>query len=81
MAINLVEIYRLSCLHGPDSTYDMIIGRDFQFALKMDISFSTSSIIWNETAIPMRTGQQRSKEALIAYLDTQELKHLVSPKY
>jgi len=55
---------------NPDSTYDMIIGRDLQSALKMDISFSTSSLIWNEIAIPMRTGQQRSKEALNAYLDT-----------
>ena len=55
---------------NPDSTYDMIIGRDLQFALKLDISFSTSSLIWNEIAIPMRTGQQRSKEALNAYLDS-----------
>jgi hypothetical protein len=54
---------------NPDSTYDMIIGRDLQSALKMDISFSTSSLIWNEIAIPMRTGQQRSKEAINAYLD------------
>ena len=54
---------------NPESTYDMIIGRDLQSALRMDISFSTSSLIWNEIAIPMRTGQQRSKEALNAYLD------------
>ena len=55
---------------NPKSTYDMIIGRDFQSALKMDISFSTSSLIWNEISIPMRTGQQRNKEALNAYLDS-----------
>jgi len=54
---------------NPDSTYDMIIGRDLQSALGMDILFSTHSIIWNGITIPMRTGQQRSKEALSAYLD------------
>ena len=54
---------------NPTSTYDMIIGRDLQLALKMDISFSTCTLTWNELTIPMRTGQQMSKEALNAYLD------------
>ena len=47
----------------------MILGRDIQSAMKMDICFSTGTIVWNEMTIPMRTGQQRSKEALSAYLD------------
>ena len=54
---------------NPESIYDMIIGRDLQLALKMDIQYSTSSIIWNEISIPMRSVQQNSKEALNAYLD------------
>ena len=54
---------------NPDSTYDMILGRDIQSALKMDICFSTGTLVWNEMTIPMRTGQQRTKEELNAYLD------------
>jgi hypothetical protein len=54
---------------NPASTYDMIVGRDLQSALKMDISFSASSLTWNEITIPMRTGQQKSKEELEAFLD------------
>jgi len=55
---------------NPNATYDMIIGRDLQSALRMDISFSTSSITWNEMTIPMRTGQQKTKEELNSYLDS-----------
>ena len=54
---------------NPESIYDMIIGRDLQLALIIDIQYSTSSIIWNEISIPMRSVQQNSKEALNAYLD------------
>ena len=54
---------------NPNATYDMIIGRDLQSALKMDILFSTGSLHWNGITIPMRTGQQESKETLDAYLD------------
>jgi beta-glucosidase-like glycosyl hydrolase len=36
---------------------------------KKDILFSTGTLVWNEMAIPMHTGQQRSKAALNAYLD------------
>ena len=55
---------------NPDSTYDMIIGRDLQSALKMDILFSTGSFTWNGITIPMRTGQQKSKEELDAFLES-----------
>ena len=53
-----------------NSTYDMIIGRDLQSALRMDISFSTGTLTWNEISIPMRIGQQRNMAALTAYLDS-----------
>ena len=54
---------------NPNSTYDMIIGRDLQSALKMDILFSTKSLVWNGMTIPMRTGQQKSQEELDVFLD------------
>jgi len=54
---------------NPNSTYDMIIGRDLQSALKMDILFSTNSLIWNGMTIPMQTGQQKSREELDVFLD------------
>ena len=54
---------------NPNSTYDMIIGRDLQSALKMDILFSTNCLVWNGMTIPMRTGQQKSQEELDVFLD------------
>jgi hypothetical protein len=54
---------------NPNSTYDMILGRDLQSALRMDILFSTGTLVWNEISIPMRTGQQREKKHLDEYLD------------
>ena len=48
----------------------MIIGRDLQSALKMDILFSTGSFTWNGITIPMRNGQQKSKEELDAFLES-----------
>jgi hypothetical protein len=43
---------------NPDSTYDMILGRDLQSALRMDIIFSTGTLVSNEISIPMHTGKQ-----------------------
>ena len=54
---------------NPDSTYDMILGRDIQSALRMDILFSTGTLVWNELSIPMRTGEQRNQAHLDRYLD------------
>jgi hypothetical protein len=54
---------------NPDSTYDMILGRDLQSALRMDILFSTGTLVWNEISIPMRTGKQREQTHLNEYLD------------
>jgi hypothetical protein len=54
---------------NPNSTYDMILGRDLQSALRMDILFSTGTFVWNEISIPMRTGQQKEKKHLDEYLD------------
>jgi hypothetical protein len=42
---------------NPNSTYDMILGRDLQSALRMDILFSTGTLVCNEISIPMRTGE------------------------
>jgi hypothetical protein len=53
----------------PNSTYDMILGRDLQSALRMDILFSTGTLVWNEISIPMHTGQKREKKHLNEYLD------------
>jgi hypothetical protein len=36
---------------NPNSTYDMILGRDLQSALRMDILFSTGTLVWNEISI------------------------------
>jgi hypothetical protein len=52
-----------------NATYDMILGRDLQSPLRMDILFSTGTLVWNEISIPMRTGQQREKKHLDEYLD------------
>jgi hypothetical protein len=54
---------------NPDSTYDMIAGRDQQSALRMDILFSTGTLVWNEISIPMRTGKHREQTHLNEYLD------------
>jgi hypothetical protein len=54
---------------NPNSTYEMILGRDLQSALRMDILFSTGTLVWNEISVPMRTGQQREKKHLDEYLD------------
>jgi hypothetical protein len=55
---------------NPDSTtYDMILGRDLQSALRMGILFSTSTLVWNEISIPMHTGKQREQTHLNEYLD------------
>jgi hypothetical protein len=54
---------------NPNSTCDMILGRDLQSALRMDILFSTGTLVWNEISIPMQTGQQREKKHLDEYLD------------
>jgi hypothetical protein len=60
-----------SCVidENPTPTYDMILGRDLQSPLRMDILFSTGTVVWNEISIPMRTGQQREKKHLNEYLD------------
>jgi hypothetical protein len=52
-----------SCAIGenPNFTYDMILGRDLQSALRMDIRFSTGTLVWNEISVPMRTGQHIEK--------------------
>jgi hypothetical protein len=53
-----------------NSTYDMILGRDLQSALRMDTLFSTGTLVWNEISIPrMRTGQHRETKHLDEYLD------------
>ena len=36
-----------------DATYDMIIGNDLMEKLRMDISFSTNTITWDESDVPM----------------------------
>jgi hypothetical protein len=54
---------------NPNSTCDMILGRDLQSALRMDILFSTGTLAWNEISLPMRTGKQREKKHLDEYLD------------
>jgi hypothetical protein len=61
----------MSCAidENPDSTYDMILGRDLQSPLRMDILFSTGTLVWNEKSIPMGTGQQREKKHRDEYLD------------
>jgi hypothetical protein len=54
---------------NPNSTYDMILGRYLQSALRMDILFSTGTLVWNEISIPMHSGQHREKKHLNEYLD------------
>jgi hypothetical protein len=54
---------------NPNSTYDMILGRDLQSALRMDILFSTGTLVWNKISIPMHTGQHREKKHLDEYFD------------
>ena len=39
--------------------YDMIIGRDLQQYLKLDIAWSTSTLHWDGLTIPMRPGTPR----------------------
>jgi Retroviral aspartyl protease len=63
----------------PDSTYDMILGRDLQSALRMDILFSPGTLVWNEISMPMRTGKQREQRHLNEYLD-QVIEDLSLPK-
>ena len=41
--------------------YDMIIGRDIQWALKMIIDFKTAHLKWDDIAIPMRDYQKIKK--------------------
>jgi hypothetical protein len=64
---------------NPDSTYDMILGRDLQSTLRMDILFSTGTLVWNEISIPMCTGKQREQTHLNEYLD-QVIKDLSLPE-
>jgi hypothetical protein len=47
----------------------MSLGRDLQSALRMDILFSTGTLVWNEISIPICTGQHREKKHLNEYLD------------
>jgi hypothetical protein len=47
------------------SKYDMIIGRNLQLALGMDILFSTKQLKWDGIIIPMRT-----PNANLSYLET-----------
>jgi Retroviral aspartyl protease len=47
------------------SKYDMIIGRDLQIALGMDILFCTKHLKWDGMVIPMQT-----PEANLSYFDT-----------
>jgi hypothetical protein len=54
------------------SKYDMIIGRDLQLALGMDILFSTKQLKWDGIIIPMRT-----PNATLSYLETR-IKHIGS---
>jgi hypothetical protein len=66
---------------NPNSTYDMILSRDLQSALRMDILFSTGTLVWNEISIPMHTGgQQREKKHLDEYLD-QVIEDLSLPEF
>jgi hypothetical protein len=53
----------------PCAIDDMILGTDLQSSLKMNILFSTGTLVWDEISIPMRTGQQREKKHLDEYLD------------
>jgi hypothetical protein len=62
-----------------ESSFDMILGRDLQSALRMDILFSTGALVWNEISIPMSTGQQREQKHLNKYLD-QVIEDLSLPK-
>jgi hypothetical protein len=64
---------------NPGSTYDMILGRDLQSALRMDILYSTGTLVWNEISIPMQTGKQREQTHLNEYLD-QVIEDLSLPK-
>jgi hypothetical protein len=50
---------------NPEASYDMIIGRDLQHALQMDILWSTGSLTWNGMTIPMRTGQQKTENLFL----------------
>ena len=50
---------------NPNATYDMIIGRDLQHALQMDILWSTGSLSWNGMTIPMRAGQQKTENLFL----------------
>jgi hypothetical protein len=54
-------------MRTPDSTYDMILGRDLQSALRIDILFSNGTLVWNEISMPMHTGKQQTH--LNEYLD------------
>jgi hypothetical protein len=54
---------------NPNSTYDMILGRYLQSTPRMDILFSTGTLVWKEISIPMHTRQQREKRHLEEYLD------------
>jgi hypothetical protein len=54
---------------NPNSTYDMILGRDLQSTLRMDILFSTDTLVRYEISFTMRTGQQREQTHLYEYLD------------
>lgn len=46
------------------SMYDMMIGRELQIALRMDILFSTNHLKWDGIVIPMRTSNTH-----FSYLD------------
>ena len=43
--------------------YDMIIGRDLLECLKMDIKYSTSTMIWDDAEIPMKSTEAKIEDS------------------
>jgi hypothetical protein len=56
------------------SHHDMIIGRDLQLALKLDILFSTKQFRWDDLSIRMRT-----PNSYLSYLETR-IKYIDNPQ-
>ncbi len=68
-------------------TYDMIIGRDILQDLKIDIKFSTSTIEWDNSEIPLKDSDTQAKDGFFVQdpqsVDdaTDRLKHILDAKY
>jgi hypothetical protein len=38
-----------------ESRYDMIVGRDLMYSIGLDLRFSDSTMVWDNTTVPMRS--------------------------